>query len=80
MRVGMLAPISHPYPPDGYGPWERVTHDLTERLVEMGIDVTLFAPADSTTRAELVATLPASLQRFSHLDIVSSRTLTSGRH
>lgn len=61
MRVGMLAPVSHPYPPVGYGPWERVTHDLTERLVTMGMDVTLFAPSDSITDAELVPTLPASL-------------------
>ena len=63
MRLGMLAPISHRYPPDGYGPWERVTHDLTERLIESGIEVTLFAAADSITTAELVATLPSSLER-----------------
>lgn len=62
MRLGMIAPISHSYPPDGYGPWERVTHDLTERLVDLGVDVTLFSPADSTTRADLAATLPSSLE------------------
>ena len=61
MRIGMLAPVSHSYPPAGYGPWERVTHDLTESLVTMGIEVTLFAPADSITEAELVPTVPASL-------------------
>lgn len=36
----MIAPITHPYPPQGYGPWERVTHDLTERLVTDGNEVT----------------------------------------
>lgn len=55
-RVAMIAPITYPYPPPGYGPWERVTHDLTERLVADGHDVTLFAAAGSKTSAELVAT------------------------
>lgn len=61
MRIGMLAPITHPYPPPGYGPWERVTHDLTERLVADGLDVTLFAPAGSVTGARLVETSPTPL-------------------
>jgi len=61
MRIGMVAPISHQYPPPGYGPWERVTHDLTERLVEIGHDVTLFAPEGSVTRARLVATVTEPL-------------------
>jgi len=62
LRVGMIAPISHPYPPGGYGPWERVTHDLTERLVVDGHDVTLFAPRGSVTSARLVETVPAALE------------------
>jgi glycosyltransferase involved in cell wall biosynthesis len=61
LRVGMIAPISHPYPPGGYGPWEQVTHDLTERLVADGHDVTLFAPRGSVTGARLVETVPAAL-------------------
>jgi glycosyltransferase involved in cell wall biosynthesis len=60
-RIGMLAPITHPCPPPGYGPWERVAHDLTERLVADGHEVTLFATADSETRASLVATVEAPL-------------------
>jgi glycosyltransferase involved in cell wall biosynthesis len=57
----MLAPIAHAYAPDGYGPWERVTHDLTERLVEMGVEVTLFAPSGSLTGAHLVETVEGPL-------------------
>ncbi len=57
----MLAPISHPYPPPGYGPWERVAHDLTEALVDMGHSVTLFAPAGSVTRARHVPTVDRPL-------------------
>jgi glycosyltransferase involved in cell wall biosynthesis len=59
LRVGMLAPVTHPYDPVGYGPWERVTHDLTESLVGMGVEVSLFAASGSVTEAHLVATVPA---------------------
>jgi glycosyltransferase involved in cell wall biosynthesis len=59
LRIGMIAPISHPYPPSGYGPWERVAHDLTEQLVAMGHDVTLFAAAGSATSARLIETVIA---------------------
>ena len=62
MRIGMIAPISHPYPPPGYGPWERVTHDLTEQLVARGHDVTLYAAADSKTHARLFPTVDRSLE------------------
>lgn len=58
LRIGMIAPITHPYPPPGYGPWERVAHDLTEALVAAGHEVTLFAAGTAVTAAELVATVP----------------------
>lgn len=60
-RIGMVAPISHAYPPSGYGPWERVAHDLTEQLVVMGHEVTLFAAAGSVTTARLIETIVAPL-------------------
>ena len=50
-RVGVLAPISWRVPPRHYGPWERVVSLLVEGLVERGVDVTLFATADSVTTA-----------------------------
>ncbi len=49
----MLAPIAWRTPPRHYGPWERVTSLLTESLVAMGVDVTLFATGDSQTAARL---------------------------
>lgn len=61
LRVGMLAPISHGFPPAGYGPWEQVCYDLTEGLVELGHEVVLFGPGDATTSATLVETVPNSL-------------------
>lgn len=54
----MLAPVSWPVPPSGYGPWEQVVANLTEELVRRGHDVTLFAAAGSKTSARLVETVP----------------------
>ncbi len=61
LRIGMLAPITHPVPPPGYGPWERVTSDLVEELVALGHAVTLFASGGSRTSADLVVTVPHPL-------------------
>jgi len=54
----MLAPVAWRVPPRHYGPWELVVSRLTEGLVARGVDVTLFATADSITSARLVATCP----------------------
>lgn len=58
LRIGMVAPISWRVPPRHYGPWERFVSLLTEGLVARGVDVTLFATADSVTSARLVGTAP----------------------
>jgi glycosyltransferase involved in cell wall biosynthesis len=64
----MLAPISWRVPPRHYGPWERVVSLLTEGLVERGVDVTLFATADSVTGARLDAVCPRPLAEDETLD------------
>lgn len=69
MRVGMLAPIAWRVPPRHYGPWERVVSLLTEGLVDRGIDVTLFATADSVTRARLHAVCPRPYAEDPGLDV-----------
>jgi glycosyltransferase involved in cell wall biosynthesis len=56
IKVAIVAP---PFGPTG-GPEVMVQH-LTEALVKLGADVTLFAPADWKTSAKHVATLPKSL-------------------
>ena len=53
MRIAQVAPLFEAVPPKLYGGTERVVHYLTEELVEMGHDVTLFASGDSVTKAEL---------------------------
>lgn len=58
LRIAMLAPISWRTPPRHYGPWELVTSLLTEALVARGVDVTLFATADSLTAGTLAGVCP----------------------
>lgn len=55
MRIAMLSPIAWRTPPRHYGPWERVVSLLTEGLVAKGVDVILFATADSETAGNLQA-------------------------
>ena len=54
MRIAQVAPLFESVPPKAYGGTERVVSYLTEALVAMGHDVTLFASGDSITSAELV--------------------------
>jgi glycosyltransferase involved in cell wall biosynthesis len=58
LRIAMLSPIAWRTPPRHYGPWESVASLLTEQLIKLGVDVTLFATADSVTGAELCAVCP----------------------
>jgi glycosyltransferase involved in cell wall biosynthesis len=53
MKVAMLSPIAWRTPPEKYGPWEQVASNLTEGLVEKGIEVTLFATGNSMTKGKL---------------------------
>jgi glycosyltransferase involved in cell wall biosynthesis len=62
MRVAQIAPLTESVPPRLYGGTERVVSFLTEELVAMGHDVTLFASGDSDTSAELVAAWPCALR------------------
>ena len=64
----MLAPISWRTPPRHYGPWELVTSLLTEGLVARGVDVTLFATADSLTAGTLSAVCPAPYSEDPSID------------
>src|SRR4051794_22179877 len=58
MRIAQVAPLYESVPPHGYGGTERVVSYLTEELVRLGHDVTLFASGDSVTSAELIAPRP----------------------
>ncbi len=62
MRIAQVAPLYESVPPRCYGGTERVVSYLTEELVKMGHEVTLFASGDSVTRAELVGACPEALR------------------
>ena len=54
MRIAQVPPLYEAVPPRFYGGTERVVSHLTDALVDLGHEVTLFASAEARTRAELV--------------------------
>jgi glycosyltransferase involved in cell wall biosynthesis len=63
LRIAQVAPLIETVPPRHYGGTERVIHGLTEQLVRMGHDVTLFAAGGSQTSARFVAGAPAPFRQ-----------------
>ncbi|HWX49535.1 MAG TPA: glycosyltransferase family 4 protein [Roseomonas sp.] len=53
MRIAQIAPLTEAVPPKLYGGTERIVSYLTEELVDLGHEVTLFASGDSITKATL---------------------------
>jgi hypothetical protein len=66
MRIAQIAPLIEPVPPPLYGGTERIVSYLTEELVAMGHEVTLYASGDSQTSGRLVSCVPEAL-RLAHL-------------
>jgi hypothetical protein len=62
MRIAQIAPLTEAVPPSLYGGTERVISWLTEELVTLGQDVTLFASGDSVTVAKLEPMWPRALR------------------
>src|SRR5437762_7454686 len=62
MHIAQVAPLTEAVPPKLYGGTERVVYWLTEELVALGHDVTLFASGDSSTSAKLEAMWPRALR------------------
>ncbi len=62
MKIAQVAPLYESVPPQLYGGTERVVSYLTEELVGLGHDVTLFASADSRTAARLEPQSPRALR------------------
>ena len=62
MRIAQVAPLTESVPPQLYGGTERVVAFLTDELVRLGHDVTLFASGDSHTSATLAPAWPRALR------------------
>ena len=68
LRIAVLAPVSWRVPPRHYGPWEQFASLLTEGLVARGVDVTLFATADSITSGRLDSVVARSYSEDAGVD------------
>jgi glycosyltransferase involved in cell wall biosynthesis len=62
LRIAQVSPLYESVPPKLYGGTERVVSYVTEELVELGHDVTLFASGDSETSARLIPCCPKALR------------------
>jgi len=62
MKIAQVSPLWESVPPQLYGGTERIVSYVTEELVRMGHEVTLFASADSVTVARLKAVCPRALR------------------
>jgi glycosyltransferase involved in cell wall biosynthesis len=67
MKIAQIAPLMESVPPRLYGGTERVVSYLTEELVRLGHEVTLFASADSLTAARLMSCAPTALRLDSNV-------------
>jgi glycosyltransferase involved in cell wall biosynthesis len=71
MKIAQVAPLCESVPPKLYGGTERIVSFLTEELVNLGHDVTLFASGDSITNARLIATVPEALRLSNCVDMMA---------
>ena len=62
MKIAQVAPLYESIPPKLYGGTERVVSYLTEELVRLGHEVTLFASGDSQTTARLESACKKALR------------------
>jgi len=62
MHIAQVAPLTEAIPPKLYGGTERVVSWLTEELIALGHEVTLFASGDSLTSARLESVWPRALR------------------
>jgi glycosyltransferase involved in cell wall biosynthesis len=62
MKIAQIAPLMESVPPRLYGGTERIVSYLTDELVGLGHEVSLFASADSLTTAKLVSCASMALR------------------
>jgi len=62
MKIAQVSPLYEAVPPKLYGGTERVVAHLTDALVDLGHEVTLFASGDARTRAALVSVRDEALR------------------
>ena len=77
MRIAQVAPLYESVSPKLYGGTDHVVSYLTEELVRLGHEVTLFASGDSVTKARLASVCKKALRLTrtcaSFVDLVITR-------
>lgn len=68
MKIAVLSPVAWRTPPRMYGPWEQIASNITEGLLEKGVDVTLFATGDSITKGKLASICEHPYSEYTGLD------------
>lgn len=68
MKLAVLSSVAWRTPPKKYGPWEQVASNVAEGMVEKGLEVTLFATADSITQAKLASVCPEGYEETPEAD------------
>jgi len=68
LRLAILAPISWPSPPPGYGPWEQVAADIAAGMAARGAEVTLFATGNSRVAGSVEAVVPVGVNEDAGLN------------
>ncbi|WP_135468956.1 glycosyltransferase family 4 protein [Crenalkalicoccus roseus] len=80
MRIAQIAPLAEAVPPLLYGGTERIVSYLTEELVALGHEVTLFASGDSRTAARLEPVVPRALRLDASVrDVIAPHVLMLSR-
>jgi len=75
LRIAQVAPLIETVPPESYGGTERIVSYLTEELVRLGHEVTLFASGGSRTKAKLVPISERSLRSDPNVTEPLSRSI-----
>ena len=68
MKVAILSAIAWRTPPRHYGPWEQVASNIAEGLIQLGVEVTLFATGDSITQGKLESVVEKGYAEDTQLD------------
>lgn len=79
LRLALLAPISWPTPPPGYGPWEQISYAIAEGMQRRGLEVTLFATGNSQFSGRLSAVVPVGTNEDPGLNADVCAALHIGR-
>jgi len=75
LRIAQIAPLIESVPPKFYGGTERVVAYLTNALVKLGHEGTLFASGDSITKARLISVTPTALRLSDCVDQMAGNVL-----